>query len=125
MIQDRQAVPTETELRLPGAERLDLIVTRMQMIDTRQCPEDFRVAYQKYIAAFIEIGPYLKTSAHINAFMESFMAGLTGNPNWEQTGPESEAALARITSAYNEMTIIAVKHGARIPVDQPNSQASR
>ena len=56
-------------------------VQRMRGIDLSECPEDFRVAYQKHTEAWAKAVPVLRQAEELNGFgnfLKSFIIGLIG-----------------------------------------------
>jgi hypothetical protein len=88
----------------------------LQRIDTRDCPLDFRVAYQDLVAAWESAIPYLDADTPLTSFFEGFFGGLTNDYSGVGfSNHQARLALQQIHHANQSLHRIAVAHGARIP----------
>lgn len=102
--------------KMSAAESALFFADKMQAIDTRGCPQDFRIAFQQHINAWRDAAPAYSQNTTLNVFLEAFAGGLANE--YSQIGASQQGAAiatARINSTYERLTEIAASHGARIP----------
>lgn len=101
---------------ISAAEAALFLAEEMQKMDTRNCPPDFRVAFQQHINAWRDASGAFSQNTGLNAFLESFAAGYFNDPSFIGVSQQNAAiANYRINATYNELVNIAVAHGARVP----------
>lgn len=97
-------------------ERARYLAAKMQQIDTRKCPEDFRMAFQRHINAWSEAAPYLGANTNENLFLEGLAAGFSGDSSYiGQSATAAQIATENINSTYYALVETAIRHGAKIP----------
>ena len=74
-----------------NSQKAEMVVSEYQAVDTRDCPEDFRIAYQRHVSAW-----------------QSYA---TASANWESTTQAS----ATVNESYKALVEIAIHYGAKIP----------
>lgn len=99
-----------------AAQAADYLASSMQSIDVRNCPQDFRIAFQEHINAWRQASGVFAQNTPLNSFLEGFASGILQDPSFLGAS-ERQAAYAsyRINETYNELVRIAAMHGARIP----------
>ncbi len=96
--------------------RTTYFARELQKIDTRECPADFRVAFQDHIQAWNTAIPYFASDNFLTAVFEGFVGGLSndfsgvGFANYQ-----AQLAAQQIQETYHATNRIAVAYGARIP----------
>ena len=92
------------------------LARRAQAIDTRDCPQDFRVAFQEHINAWREAAPYLEQDTGLTSFLEGLYSGYTGDFSvFGAANYNAQLATQNINATYNRLVTIATAHGARVP----------
>lgn len=106
---------------MDSAQAANYIATEFQKIDTRDCPEDFRRAFQAHINAWKAGSHTLQVNVPLASFLEGFVGGYTGD--YSQVGAtayDQQQAIQYINITYFKLTEIAAAHGARIPKSETN-----
>lgn len=104
------------ESKMNSTQAALFLADKMQEIDTRKCPQDFRVAFQQHINAWRNAASAFDQNTPLNTFFEAFAAGLL--KDFSQLGASQQtlnSAIAGINSTYERLTEIATSHGARVP----------
>lgn len=102
---------------MSAAQAAESLARFMQGLDTRDCPPEFREAFQRHINAWSLGANCFAQNRTLNAFLEGFAAGFFWEPSFfGQTEREIERAVYEINTTYGELTAIAARYGARVPV---------
>lgn len=107
---------TVNRSEMSAAQAAEFLADEMQKIDTRGCPQDFRVAFQQHINAWRGASPAFSQNTGLNAFMEGFASGVLQDSSLYGVSQRNAAiAVQGIADTYNRLTEIAAAYGARIP----------
>lgn len=99
-----------------AASQSRFIASALQKIDTRGCPPEFRVAYQRNIDAWETAAPYFEANNPATWFLEGFFGGLANDfSGVGYTDYQARLAAQNIDATYRDLREIAVAYGARIP----------
>lgn len=98
----------------PG-QSATFIADSFQQIDTRDCPQEFRRAFQLHITAWRNAAPYFEANNTATVLLEGAAAIYTGDPAWMQAQAKAAEANQIITDSYIILTDLAVSYGARVP----------
>lgn len=101
---------------MTSAQAASFVATEFQKIDTRDCPEDFRRAFQAHINAWTAASHTFQANVPLASFLEGFVGGYTGD--YSQVGAtayDQQQAIQYINVTYFKLVEIAAAHGARIP----------
>ncbi len=99
-----------------AASQSRFIASALQKIDTRGCPPEFRVAYQRNIDAWETAAPYFEANNPATWFLEGFFGGLANDfSGVGYTDYQARIAAQNIDATYRDLREIAVAYGARIP----------
>ena len=100
---------------MSSAQAAAFLASEMQKMDTRNCPPEFRVAFQRHINAWREAAGAFSQNTLLNSFLEGFASGITGDPSYLGASQNNAAAADyQIHATYNQLVSIAAAHGARI-----------
>jgi len=92
------------------------IAHEAQKIDIRDCPPDFRQAFQAHIFAWQQSAAALQNNTAGAAVMEGALAGATGDSRFiGQANQDAAIAVQQINETYFVVTEIAQRYGARVP----------
>lgn len=108
--------------KYPGnaAAQTEHIAAGLQRIDTRNCPQEFRVAFQRHVQAWHQAIPYVAADTPLTLFFESLYAGYTGDLTpVGQSNYQAQLAAQEINRTYHELALLAAGYGARIPALTP------
>jgi len=112
------AISREASKRHPNdfARQSRFIASELQKVDTRGCPPEFRVAYQRNVDAWEIAIPYLEANNPETWLLETFF-GVLANDSSRMGLSNHQARLAaqNIDATYRELREIAVAYGAHIP----------
>jgi hypothetical protein len=101
---------------MSAAQSADYIASRFQKMDTRNCPPEFRVAFQHHINAWREASVYLAQNTPLNSFLEGFAAGILQDPSLlGESQRNAVIAVNNINQTYYQLVLIAAAYGARVP----------
>jgi hypothetical protein len=102
--------------KMSAAEAATYIANEDQKIDLRDCPPEFRVAFQQHINAWRQAAPYFAQDTGLAAFLEGFAAGMSGNDSMVGlTHENASIASQNINSTYYQLVNLAAAYGARVP----------
>ena len=108
-------------LQLPAPMAADYLVSGMQKIDTRDCPPEFREAFQGHINAWHNAASHFANNTALNSVLEGFYSGFTGDLSmFGQSNYAASQAAEYISITYYQLTEIASYYGARIPRSEIN-----
>jgi hypothetical protein len=99
-----------------AAQQAKFVAYELQKVDTRRCPPEFRVAYQRNIDAWETAIPYFQADNPLTSFLEGFFGGLSND--YSAVGfsdYQARGAAQNIDGTYRELRTIAIAYGARIP----------
>ncbi len=101
---------------LSADEAAYYIATEGQKVDIRDCPADFRQAYQRHFNAWDRAAYLLPSNTPLNAFLEGIVGGASGNLAMiGKTSRETAEALNEVSETYYQLVEIAAAYGARVP----------
>lgn len=101
---------------MSAAQAAQFLATEMQKLDTRDCPPDFRTAFQQHINAWRDAAGHFAQNSPLNSFLEGMAAGFFQDPSMFGISQQNAAAASQnINATYNQLVTIAVAHGARVP----------
>lgn len=107
---------------MSAAEAARRLALKWQTIDTRDCPRDFRVAFQEHINAWRTASGYFAQDTNLNAFLEGLVSGYFQDSSMLGHAAQNAIVAAQnINATYERLTTIAAAYGARVP----NSEVSR
>jgi hypothetical protein len=93
------------------------LADQMQAMDVRDCPADFRVAFQDHIMAWRVAGAHLDANTTLNTMLEAIAAGFFDDASLLNASQRNAyLALQEINVTYRRLSLIASAYGARIPV---------
>jgi hypothetical protein len=111
-------ISLDAQRRFPAdtVRQSKFIAAELQKIDTRDCPPDFRVAFQQNVEAWEVAIPYFEADNPGTSFLEGFLGGLTND--YSAVGfsnYQARLAADNIDQTYRQLKITAVAYGASIP----------
>ena len=90
----------------------------LQKIDTRDCPAEFRVAYQDMVTAWEISIPYLAADTPVTLVFEGVVGWLTNDfSGLGSSNQQAQLATQQLQDTHQSLDRIAVAHGARIPTE--------
>ena len=102
--------------KMSAAQAALELARRMQAMDTRSCPADFRVAFQEHINAWRNAAEYFSADTGLNAFFEGLAAGFFEDASLLGVSARNAQLAAReINVTYQRLVTIAAAYGARVP----------
>lgn len=100
----------------PHDKKAAYLADKMQEIDTRGCPREFRIAFQQHINAWRAASVAFAQNTGGNLLMESVASGLTGDSSYLGTAQRNaNEALGAINATYEQLSEIATAYGAQVP----------
>ena len=107
---------------LGAGDKAAYLADQMQSLDTRDCPPDFRQAFQAHILAWRDAASALANNTPENRYFAGTVSEITGDPTLvAQTQLKTSLATQRIDESYQALVSIARQHGARVPVSVVNT----
>jgi len=92
------------------------IASELQKVDTRGCPLEFRVAYQRNVEAWEIAVPYFQADNPLTSFLEGVYGGLNNDYSGIGTSNyQARLAAQNIDETYQQLKMTAVALGAGIP----------
>lgn len=92
------------------------ISSELQKVDTRACPPEFRVAYQRNVEAWEIAVPYFQADNPMTSFLEGVYGGLSNDYSGIGTSNyQARLAAQNIDETYQQLKMTAVALGAGIP----------
>ncbi len=108
----------EAAKRFPNdaARQSRFIAFELQKVDTRGCPPEFRVAYQRNVEAWEIATPYFHADNPMTSFLEGLYGGLSNDYSVIGTSNyQARLAAQNIDETYQHLKMTAVALGAGIP----------
>ena len=110
------AISAEASRQPTPEQKIDFVTRSFQSLDTSECPEDFRVAFQSHVNAWLQFQAMSGQNTLAANFVEGFLGGFTGDTSKiGQTDGNASAANQYVNNTYFRLTEIAAAHGARVP----------
>jgi len=107
--------------KMSAAEAAVYLANEAQKIDTRDCPPEFRAAFQANINAWREAAGYFSRNTALSAALEGFAAGYFQDSTLYGASQQNAAmATQNINSTYYQLVNIAAAYGARVPTSVVN-----
>lgn len=104
---------------MTAGEAADYLAREMQKIDTRNCPAEFRTTFQEHANAWRNAAPWFAANTPLTGFLEGLAAGASGDSSAIGfTRDNAAVAAMNINDTYNRLVVVAVSHGARVPVSE-------
>ncbi len=92
------------------------IASELQKVDTRECPPEFRVAYQSNVEAWEIAIPYFEADNPLTSFLEGVYGGLSNDYSAIGTSNyQARRAAQNIDETYQQLKMTAVALGAGVP----------
>lgn len=99
-----------------AARQSRFIAAELQKVDTRGCPPEFRVAYQRNVEAWEIATPYFQADNPLTSFLEGLYGGLSDDYSVIGTSNyQARLAAQNIDETYQHLKMTAVALGAGIP----------
>lgn len=99
-----------------AARQSRFIASELQKVDTRGCPPEFRVAYQRNVEAWEIATPYFQADNPLSSFLEGLYGGLSNDYSVIGTSNyQARLAAQNIDETYQHLKMTAVALGAGIP----------
>lgn len=99
-----------------AARQSRFIASELQKVDTRGCPPEFRVAYQRNVEAWEIATPYFQADNPLTSFLEGLYGGLNNDYSVVGTSNyQARLAAQNIDETYQQLKMTAVALGAGIP----------
>jgi len=99
-----------------AARQSRFIASELQKVDTRGCPPEFRVAYQRNVEAWEIATPYFQADNPLTSFLEGLYGGLSNDYSVIGTSNyQARLAAQNIDETYQHLKMTAVALGAGIP----------
>ena len=106
---------------MSSAQAATYLADEWQKTDTRDCPPEFREAFQEHVNAWREASTCFSEDTPLNAFLEGFASGYTQDPSLFGASHQKAAIAAQnINSTYDRLVNIAAAYGARVPTSYVN-----